>query len=96
MNMKRQCERCKYIAQDFSIEVPSDLTRIIRVTTEALENGIIENITENEDSYTPFEGLSETGPWDDILNYRFRCRHCGARYELFCDTYHGGGKWGQK
>lgn len=90
---KNQCERCGHIAQRVAIELPSDLTRILKAVREALNEGVLEDISLPGSGLVPFAAVSDTGPWDDILSYRFRCAGCGAEYRLSCDTYHGGGEW---
>ena len=32
--------------------------------------------------------------WSDIIKCTIRCAHCGTRFQLVCETYHGsGGEW---
>ena len=32
--------------------------------------------------------------WSDIIECTIRCAHCGTRFQLVCETYHGsGGEW---
>lgn len=32
--------------------------------------------------------------WNDVVNLRFRCMHCGAVFSLHAETHHGsGGAW---
>lgn len=34
-------------------------------------------------------------PWpSDTITHKFACTHCDREFELFVDTYHGGGSWG--
>lgn len=43
-----------------------------------------------------FCDLSDAGPFDDVLFYRFRCPDCAQNFVLGAEAYHGsGGFWGK-
>jgi hypothetical protein len=38
--------------------------------------------------------LVADAPWEDYVEHRFRCSHCGELFWLHAETYHGsGGYW---
>jgi hypothetical protein len=53
-------------------------------------------IASNLPTQEPLESMAQAETWPDIVNYRFRCTHCGHNFELYADTYHGGGAWTQE
>jgi len=41
-----------------------------------------------------FQECAEKMIWGDIVDYHFVCRHCGTKFVLGAETYHGsGGYW---
>jgi hypothetical protein len=71
---------------------PGELFKTVREVREALADGDVEEIDAGPmKGVIPFSDLSEGGPLDDLLLYRFRCRDCGQNFVLGAETYHGGG-----
>jgi hypothetical protein len=89
------CERCRGISTR-RIGFPAELTEAIRYCKELFASGAF-----RMSSYWPertprltatdWTELSETGPWEDILQYYFECPSCGQIFLLHADTYHGAG-----
>jgi hypothetical protein len=89
------CSRCLTLRHQFRIGVPADLRRAIRIAKEHLADGVIVEVPSSS-SFTqvPFSSVSQSGPWDDVLGYGFRCTSCGQLFSLSAETYHGsGGHW---
>jgi len=74
-----------------------ELFKAISTIKQAVADGDIEEIDAGPmKGLTDFRDLSEKGPWDDLLVYRFRCPDCGQNYVLSAETWHGsGGSWGK-
>ncbi len=72
-----------------------ELFRTIDVIRKSVSHGDIEEIDAGPMKGTlAFSELSEKGPLDDLLLYRFRCLECGQNFVLEAETYHGsGGSW---
>ncbi len=76
---------------------PRQLFKVVGVVRQAVADGDIEEIDAGPmKGGVSFGDLLETGPWDDLLIYRFRCPSCHENYLLGAETYHGcGGSWGK-
>lgn len=72
-----------------------ELFRAIGTVRQAVAGGDIEEIDAGPmKGAIAFNDLSDTGPLDDLLLYRFRCPDCGQNFVLGAETYHGsGGSW---
>ena len=89
------CARCQELQTRVDIRHPSDLTRVIQVVQANLHDGTLAEVAKSQLPAAPFLTLSPKGPWQDVLDYDFRCRSCGAAFHLAVETYHGsGGAWG--
>jgi hypothetical protein len=87
------CIQCQQLPRHFDIRTPDDLRKVISIAQQAVGDGIIEEI-DFKDWNEPFSNVNPSGPWDDIVGHRFRCRHCSRNFELTAETYHGsGGAW---
>jgi len=76
------------------IRSPSEFAKAIRIARANLLDGTLDQLPTRDIGATPILSLAESGPWDDILLYEFRCRSCGAQFRLSAETYHGqGGSW---
>ncbi len=88
------CERCDELKRPIPIRVPADLTRAIRLVREAIALGVLVQVPLPSPFSRSFEELQPEGPWDDLLDLRFRCTSCGQEFQLGAETYHGsGGEW---
>jgi phage terminase large subunit GpA-like protein len=89
------CDRCRELNVVFEIRTPADLRRVINIVGKEIRDGIISKGTPDPMAGgTPFEELLAGANWDDYLNYRFACNHCGQAFRLTAETYHGsGGAW---
>jgi phage FluMu protein Com len=91
-----QCDHCKELNQIFKIETPGDLKKVIRVIADNLtDSTIVEGSSPmGKFSSVPFADLAKGEPWDDIVEYFFKCPKCGQKFSLWAETYHGrGGSW---
>jgi hypothetical protein len=89
------CERCSNLNTVFRIKLPEELKQAIRIAKENVANETI-SVVENETNHwsQPFNQLTASGGWDDIVSYVFVCNSCGQRFQLSAETYHGsGGEW---
>jgi len=90
------CEHCSDLQISFDIRSPGDLKKAIKVIKANLEDGTLEEIL-NGSTIGSEELLSETSnepSWPDYFEIHFQCRHCGTRFRLEAETYHGsGGSW---
>jgi hypothetical protein len=81
----------------FKIEMPGDLKQAIKVIADNLADGTIVEYEENpmgQSTSVPFKELVAGEPWDDIVEYYFKCPKCNQCYCLSAETYHGGGgRW---
>ena len=88
-----KCEKCKDLDQVFTIKLPSDLKKAIRIAKENVADGTL-RVLEEQKWKTPFNVVTPDGGWDDVFSYIFVCNSCGNRFELVAETYHGsGGHW---
>ena len=92
---KPDCDRCASLRQRFEIRSPSDLVQAIRVAQDHVANGtIVEVPSSSTVSREPLSTVRPEGPWEDIVDYGFRCTSCGQLFYLSAETYHGsGGEW---
>ena len=88
------CDRCRELATTFHIGVPDDLRKAIRIGRAAVTDGTLRELPGTPlVTAEPFSAVSADGPWDDVVSYQFACAHCGQRFHLWADTYHGSGAW---
>ncbi len=83
--------------QRVPIRTPSELLKVVRIVRQALSDGDIEQIDAGPmKGVVPFNEISEVGPQDDVILYRFRCPSCAENYVLGAVTWNGtGGSWGR-
>lgn len=91
------CSRCKYLDEYVRFRTRGDLFRAVSTVRQAVSDADIEEIDAGPmKGMIAFSDLSEGGPLDDLLVYRFRCSACGQNFVLGAETYHGsGGSWGK-
>lgn len=78
--------------QTVDIGAPSELEHVIRVVKASLADATL--MAESPAADPAFGTIEVEGPWPDIFDYAFRCAHCGQRYQLEVETFHGaGGRW---
>ena len=79
------------------IRTPGELFKVVHIVRQALSDGDIEEIDAGPmKGVVPFDELSEAGPQDDVILYRFRCPSCAENYVLGAVTWNGtGGSWGK-
>lgn len=89
------CSRCENLGQYVPFRTRGELFRAIGVVRQALFDGDIEETDTGSIKGTlAFSELSEAGPPDDLLLYRFHCPDCGQNFVLEAETYHGSsGSW---
>ena len=85
------CERCQSLCAREAIRTPSVYRDLIRRLIDLVgqrELRLIDGV--------PLEPLLiEGAKWpSDGIEHTFECLHCGQRFKMFVDTYHGrGGDW---
>lgn len=91
------CSRCENLDEYVRFKTRGGLFGAIRTVRQAVADGDIEEIDAGSMKGTiAFSDLSDAGPLDDLLLYRFRCPDCGQNFVLGAETYHGsGGSWGK-
>lgn len=91
------CSRCENLNEYVCFRTPGELFRAVRKIRQAVADGDIEEIDAGPmKGATAFRDLSEEGPLDDHMLFRFRCTECGQNFVLGAETYHGsGGSWGK-
>lgn len=89
------CAECEDLRIKFDISHPSELRKAMRVAKDNVADGTLCVVGGNDEAWaTPFDQVSAEGPWDDIVHYKFKCNHCGRKFLLSAETYHGrGGSW---
>lgn len=91
------CMKCKEINQIVEIRSPAALAKAIRIVKANLGDGTLTLEPAGPAvlaSMPPFADLPPEGPWPDCFEFHFRCAHCGQKFRLDAETYHGaGGQW---
>ena len=97
LGLEMTCARCENLAEDVRFRSRGELFRAIETVRQALANGdVVEVDAGPMRGVVAFSDLSDAGPLDDLLLYRFRCPDCGQTFVLGAETYHGsGGSWGK-
>ena len=89
------CDQCIDLRLTTEIRTPGEFRKALRVIQSNLGDRSIIDITQPAHSPSgKFDDLTESGPWPDYVEHYFECTHCGCRFRLAVDTYHGaGGAW---
>ena len=89
------CEHCQNMDQHVPIRTPSELFKVVRTVRQALSDGDIIQIDAGPmKGIVEFDDLSENGPLDDVVLYRFQCPSCAQNFVLGAVTWNGtGGSW---
>lgn len=75
------CKHCDAFREVVPIRLPQDFYAIQEQTLAALKMGVLRIVS------------GDLG-WSDVIECELACVHCGARFELDCETYYGsGGRW---
>jgi hypothetical protein len=75
----RVCDSCDIFAATTEI---TSAARLEALLTDLFHEGVQTDILEVVDGSVK---------WDDVVNSILRCRRCGQRFQLNCETYHGYG-----
>jgi len=87
------CDQCSDLALEIMIRVPSDLQHVIVMVQDAIKSGELEQ-TNPSGWVQQIVNLDPSGPYEDFLEFNFRCVACSTIFRLAAETYHGsGGKW---
>lgn len=91
------CDRCQNMDEYVRFRTRGELFKTIGIIRQAVSAGDIEEVDAGPmKGIVAFGDLSETGPLDDLLLYRFQCPDCRQNFMLGAETYHGsGGSWGR-
>jgi hypothetical protein len=88
----KSCITCDKLPAQLRIDHPIALTQIITETKRAVTNGCLVVVRCGE--WAPaFDELTDSHPWDAIVDYGFKCAACGCQYQLFAETERGSGGW---
>lgn len=90
------CGRCQNMDEYVRFRTPGELFKVVEVVRQAVADGHLFEIDAGPmKGLIDFGDISEKGPWDDVLIYRFKCPDCAQNFTLGGETYHGcGGAWG--
>lgn len=77
------------------LTTPSALSSALRLARGFVADGtLVVDADAASRPMPPFAEVNPEGPWNDMLEYHFRCRRCGERFVLIAETRHGsGGSW---
>ena len=90
------CVECEGVAIEQAIRTPTELRRVADVVAGEVARGALRQVSTARESGVDQPVLADlfAAPLPDALRMAFRCNHCGERFELRCETYHGsGGRW---
>lgn len=87
------CDRCRELSVEYRIVVPGDLREALRIIGANIADGTLRAVhsTLDPQGSTSFEDVMDRSARDDIVSRNFQCCHCGQRFHLGVETYHGGG-----
>lgn len=93
-----RCSVCGPFLTEIAIRGPAEFESVVERVRAAVADGVLEYIAFESDgnlaAQPSFLSLDLGGPWPDAMQYHFECLHCGNRFGLFVETYHGvGGRW---
>jgi len=84
------CSLCDGFSQRFNILSLREYQNIIRQLIEVVNQGTLLLVNAS----CPIEDMLLKDPLPgDAIFHNFRCFACGRAFQLFADTYHGGGSW---
>jgi hypothetical protein len=91
------CEKCRDLPRTIELRSPADLRAAIALAATAIAEGRLREVpAEGVPGNVPFSVLATGGPWDDFVQYAFKCTGCGNHFRVAAETYHGsGGAWQQ-
>lgn len=79
------------------INSPGDLADVIKVVSDAVRAGELNQITPGGAPFATHEDIRRIvpgGPWPDYLELHFQDVRTGKRFTLVAETFHGaGGRW---
>lgn len=85
------CKKCEELNLKVLIRSSGELEKAIRVIKANLED---KTIIQTSNTSIDFKNINISGPWEDVLNYKFKCTNCGRIFIFGVDTYHcRGGSW---
>lgn len=91
------CKDCEELNVEYRVASPSDLRNAIAVARDSIKAGTIQEIPSQSIAFggnASFQDIANGGAWDDFVCFDFKCSHCGQRFQLSAETYHGsGGAW---
>jgi hypothetical protein len=94
MSIMGECQNCKDLNMKVEIRSPRELKKVLEAIKEHVGTGILTVLPEESPWSKPFAQVNISGPWDNIVNYVFRCNSCAKKSRLSAETYHGsGGQW---
>ena len=89
------CEECRDLTTH-AFRSQADLVHALQVAAAEVDRSVLERVQMTEQTINEQVAIRSAlaaGAMPDIVLYRFKCLVCGDAFELFADTYHGGGGW---
>ena len=89
------CEECRDLASH-AFRSPDDLINALRVAAEEMNRGVLareDTVTRERVEHESVSSALSAGAVPDMLDYRFRCLVCGARFSLVAVPSTGEGAW---
>ena len=87
------CKECNEFPLKYKIKRPNEYYKIIEQVGEKINRGKFILIK----GTCSLDEIKRDKPFpDDIIQHKFKCISCGSIFELFVDSYHGGGYWNKK
>jgi len=91
VTIKRMCDKCKGFSERFKIKGAREYLDLVRQLEELVAASTFWIVQ----GTCPLNEVFKVQKWaDDVIIHTFECSHCGQRFKLAVDTYHGaGGTW---
>ena len=89
------CDECRDLGTH-EFRSTEDLVHALRTASAEVERGVLAPLREKDLAAHEEEALYSALDADavpGVVRYRFECRVCGDRFELWADTGNGGGGW---
>ncbi len=89
------CPACRGLPESRSLDVAAKYHRLVKRLDAHLDSGALipDPDGDRDPSLTPcsYAEMKAMDGLPDIFSFFFRCTGCAKRFNLMCETYHGGG-----
>jgi len=85
------CEQCAGLAERFDLRGPEDYRNTAAEVAAMVNRGSLQVVKDHGVTLTEV-ATSEKWP-GDVIVHDLVCTQCGAKFQLFADTYHGRASW---